>query len=135
MCETVAEIAGLDNPISYLIAGLLSHLDALTGIAMPDLMANVALKQEIKGAILDGAGTMGTVLREVESYQNGDFCQLTTLSARKFNLDTVAESIETEAQADFLRALQVTTDTGLPLPTVNAGRTDRPVDSKAQQQP
>ncbi len=93
MCETLAELTGCRNPVSYFIVGLLSKLDVLTDIAMPDLMNNVPLKREIKEALLEGRGSMGVILREVENYEQGRFDQLRCLSDRSFYETTYRHSL------------------------------------------
>lgn len=82
LCEVLATMLNRPRPVSYFIVGLLSRLDQLTDIAMEDLMAQVPLSQEIKTALLHRLGDMGMLLREVETYERGDFQTLSLLLER-----------------------------------------------------
>jgi len=84
MCEVLAEIAGRDNPVDHFIAGLLSQLDALMDIPMPELLEQVPLNHTVKDALLHRSGSLGEVLREVELYEKGHFGDLTLLEDRRF---------------------------------------------------
>ncbi|MGL6159423.1 EAL and HDOD domain-containing protein [Microbulbifer sp.] len=84
MCEVLAEIAGRDNAINHFIVGLLSQLDALMDIAMPELMEQVPLSREVKSALLHRSGSLGEVLCEVELYEKGDFSGLKLLQDKRF---------------------------------------------------
>jgi len=84
MCEVLAEIAGLDSLVDHFIVGLLSQLDALMDISMPELMEQVPLNQAAKSALLHRNGSLGEVLREVEFYEKGRFGDLTLLEDRRF---------------------------------------------------
>lgn len=76
MCELLAELMGHQQPINYFIVGLLSQLDVLLDIAMPELMEQVPLRQDIKDALLSRAGELGEVLTDVELYERGEFDKL-----------------------------------------------------------
>ena len=84
LCEVLAAHLNRPRPLSYFIVGLLSQLDQLTDIAMEDLIAPVSLSQEIKTALLHRLGDMGMLLREVETYERGDFKSLSLLEHRNF---------------------------------------------------
>lgn len=84
LCEVLATTLNRPRPVSYFIVGLLSRLDQLTDIAMEDLMAQVPLSQDIKTALLHRLGDMGMLLREVETYERGDFQALSLLLERSF---------------------------------------------------
>ena len=84
LCEVLAAHLNRPRPLSYFIVGLLSQLDQLTDIAMEDLMAPVSLSGDIKTALLHRLGDMGMLLREVETYERGDFKALSLLEDRNF---------------------------------------------------
>ncbi|MCX2780097.1 EAL and HDOD domain-containing protein [Microbulbifer thermotolerans] len=84
MCEVLAEIAGRDDIVNYFIVGLLSQLDALMDISMPELMEQVPLSAEIKSALLARGGSLGEILGEVERYEQGLFNELTLLEDTRF---------------------------------------------------
>lgn len=84
MCEILAYIAEQPNPSDYFIVGLLSQLDTLTDIAMPELMRQVPLSQPIKDALLDHRGDLGLVLLEVEHYERGQFHHLHWLKQQSY---------------------------------------------------
>lgn len=84
MCELVAEMLGRQDAINYFIVGLLSQLDALLDIEMPELLEQVPLQSELKSAIMTRAGTMGDVLRDVEHYERGEFDDIQGQINRQF---------------------------------------------------
>ena len=84
MCEVLAEIAGRDDAVNHFIVGLLSQLDALMDISMPELMEQVPLCQEVKNALLHRSGSMGEILGETEHYERGEFDQLNLLGDKRF---------------------------------------------------
>ncbi|WP_323846749.1 EAL and HDOD domain-containing protein [Microbulbifer magnicolonia] len=84
MCEVLAEIAGRDNTINHFIVGLLSQLDALMDIAMPELMKQVPLNKEVKSALLERSGSLGEILGEVERYEQGRFDELEILQDTRY---------------------------------------------------
>lgn len=84
MCEVLAEIAGRDNTVNHFIVGLLSQLDALMDISMPELMEQVPLSREVKTALLRRSGSLGEILDEVERYEQGRFDELEILEDTRF---------------------------------------------------
>ncbi|TNE80096.1 MAG: HDOD domain-containing protein [Gammaproteobacteria bacterium] len=73
MCEVIAELKGRDMPVSYFMTGLLSQLDVLADIEMPELVKQIPLNSDIKTALVNRSGPMGEILNEVENYQDGKF--------------------------------------------------------------
>ena len=53
-------------------------------IAMPELMEQVPLSQDVKSALLERRGPLGAVLTEVEAYEAGRFDALSLLSERAY---------------------------------------------------
>lgn len=84
MCEVLAEIAGRDNTVNHFIVGLLSQLDALMDIAMPELMEQVPLSGEVKSALLHRSGSLGEILCEVEFYEKGRFSELGLMQDKRY---------------------------------------------------
>lgn len=89
MCEVLAELHGQEGgersgSVNHFIVGLLSQLDALMDISMPELMEQVPLSQEVKSALLERRGPLGTVLTEVEAYEAGRFDALSLLGERAY---------------------------------------------------
>lgn len=89
MCEVLAELRSQEGgehsaSVNHFIVGLLSQLDALMDIAMPELMEQVPLSQEVKSALLERRGYLGTVLDEVEAYEAGRFDDLSLLRERAY---------------------------------------------------
>lgn len=89
MCEVLAELSDQEGgersaSVNHFIVGLLSQLDALMDIAMPELMEQVPLSQDVKSALLERRGPLGTVLTEVEAYEAGHFDALSLLSDRAY---------------------------------------------------
>ncbi len=89
MCEVLAELSDQEGgqqstSVNHFIVGLLSQLDALMDIAMPELMEQVPLSQDVKSALLERRGPLGAVLTEVEAYEAGRFDALSLLSERAY---------------------------------------------------
>ncbi len=89
MCEVLAELSDQQDgergtSVNHFIVGLLSQLDALMDIAMPELMEQVPLSQDVKSALLERRGYLGAVLNEVEAYEAGRFESLSLLSERAY---------------------------------------------------
>lgn len=89
MCEVLAELSDQESgeqntSVNHFIVGLLSQLDALMDIAMPELMEQVPLSQDVKSALLERRGPLGAVLTEVEAYEAGRFEALSLLGDRAY---------------------------------------------------
>jgi EAL and modified HD-GYP domain-containing signal transduction protein len=76
MCEDIAKMSGQDGTAQFFTVGLLSQLDALTGIPMTELMQQVPLSAKVKQALLDRTGMPGQILTEVEAFLDGHFDRL-----------------------------------------------------------
>jgi len=81
MCEVLAEVSGSGNASDNFIVGLLSLLDAMMDISMEELMQQVPLNQGVKEALLYRNGSLGTVLSEVELYEQGRFSELSLIGS------------------------------------------------------
>jgi len=79
MCECLGNQLGTEPPEKYFTMGLLSVLEALYESPMEDIVKNLPLPDDILEALILGKGTMGTVLRCVKAYENGEWLQLKPL--------------------------------------------------------
>lgn len=73
MCELLARTTGRGDPETYFLTGLLSTVDAITGIPLKEVVAQLPLGAEVKNALLRREGERGQILREVSQYQEGLF--------------------------------------------------------------
>ncbi|HSG02422.1 MAG TPA: HDOD domain-containing protein [Marinobacterium sp.] len=73
MEEVLAELLERENPMNYFFVGLLSQLDALLGIPMPELLEQMPLDTKLKLALTDYAGDEGQLLRDVIHIERGEF--------------------------------------------------------------
>ncbi len=76
MCELVAEGSKLSNPPSYFMAGMMSGLHVMLDIDQATMLEQVPLGEDIKAAILDHQGNIGTVLNQVNAYETGEWEKL-----------------------------------------------------------
>ncbi|NNG22040.1 EAL and HDOD domain-containing protein [Telluria aromaticivorans] len=85
--------------------GIMSLADALFSIPMSDILDNVEVADDVRGALLDREGQFGTMLRVAELLEAADgSCKLTS-ALRKLDL-TVAQIREIELAAfDWVREL------------------------------
>ncbi|WP_166217326.1 EAL and HDOD domain-containing protein [Microbulbifer harenosus] len=82
MCEVLAEVSGNGSASDNFIVGLLSLLDAMMDISMPELMQQVPLNQQVKNALLHRDGNLGAILAEVELYESGRFSELKLIGSQ-----------------------------------------------------
>ncbi len=79
MCELVAGSVGLARSRqlpaanTLFLIGLLSRIDALLGMPLPEALERVDLSAETREALLKRHGPAGEVLRSVEAYEAGDW--------------------------------------------------------------
>lgn len=70
-CELLAEAwPGVQPPAAFTV-GLLSSLDFLVGLGMPDVVARLNLQEELAVALVDRAGPLGRVLAAVVAHERG----------------------------------------------------------------
>nr|WP_277610932.1 HDOD domain-containing protein [Microbulbifer celer] len=99
MCEVLAEVAGYNNANDHFIVGLLSLLDAMMDIAMPELMEQVPLNRNVKNALLHRSGDLGRTLGEVELYERGAFSELTLIDSKPVYETAYRHSVSWARQA------------------------------------
>ena len=73
MEEVLAELLERPNPMNYFFVGLLSQLDALLGIPLPELIEQLPLDDKLKSALTDYAGDEGQLLLDVIHIERGEF--------------------------------------------------------------
>ena len=73
MCERIAISAGLRDPASFFTVGLFSLLDVLTDQPIWEVVAGLPLSDEVKSALVDGAGDRGRALRIAVAYERADW--------------------------------------------------------------
>ncbi|MFU8838090.1 MAG: EAL and HDOD domain-containing protein [Thiohalomonadaceae bacterium] len=81
MCELLAERHQLGKPEMAFTVGLFSTLDALMDTPIEELLDTISLNSEIKFAILAQEGRLGGILKQVLSYECGDWSKLDTQQA------------------------------------------------------
>jgi EAL and modified HD-GYP domain-containing signal transduction protein len=74
MCELVtAASVERQHAGSAFIVGLLSLLDVLLEVPMPKILARLQLSDDVKGALLERHGPLGTPLQLVEAYEKANW--------------------------------------------------------------
>ena len=86
MCELIGEAMEVENRESLFTVGLFSLLDALMDSSLETVLLELPLASEVKAALLNRAGTMGSILRAVLAYEQGEWeaINLPPLDAGKF---------------------------------------------------
>ena len=75
MCELIARAAKQGESDSYFTVGLFSALDVLMKQPLDKLISNLPLSDDIKTAILQRQGDMGSALKCAIAYENSDWTQ------------------------------------------------------------
>ena len=79
MCEAVAvELMKTSEKSTYFMVGLFSRLDALLGVPLVDVLAELPIGDDIKRALLDGSGELGAALSMVVDYCDGRISETAT---------------------------------------------------------
>lgn len=69
MCQSIAATMGFDDVESYYTTGLLSIIDILLDKPMDKLLKQTALAEKIRAALLSREGQLGSILKDVISYE------------------------------------------------------------------
>lgn len=72
MAELVAAGAGLVDKDAAFTVGLLSALDLVLGAPLADIVAKLAVTEDVVEALLEGKGRLGAVLHDVLRWEVGD---------------------------------------------------------------
>jgi c-di-GMP phosphodiesterase len=75
MCEQVGRLRGIRELPPLFITGLFSTLDALTGLAMPELLKVLPLSPPVAKALTTHEGDLGKVLKEVIAFERGEWTE------------------------------------------------------------
>jgi EAL and modified HD-GYP domain-containing signal transduction protein len=107
MMELLAERVTSSKTVSdsAFITGILSFVNVLFGVALPDIIAKLNLAQEIQDALAKRQGLLGTLLSITEDLDNEDYEELdnklSTVNVK--GLDVLA--IETKALIEYQTSL------------------------------
>ncbi|TCL62005.1 diguanylate phosphodiesterase [Hydrogenispora ethanolica] len=75
--ELLGPAVGLESRCSELfLMGLFSMIDVFLGRPMADILDELPITEEVKGALLGKAGVYGNVLQLVQAYEKGDWEQV-----------------------------------------------------------
>ena len=69
-CELLAPALRLRAEVAF-TAGLLSRLDVVLGVSLPDVLGGLSLSDELADALLASSGPLGDLLTAVRSYETG----------------------------------------------------------------
>ncbi len=69
MCETLAKSDRTAESESGFTVGLFSVLDVLAGRPMEEILAELPLSEDVKAALLNREGSLGTTLQTVLDYE------------------------------------------------------------------
>lgn len=72
MCALLGEATGDPRPTHH-TTGLLSAVDLLTGVALPEALADLPLTPEVVDALLRHEGHLGRILAAVKAYERADW--------------------------------------------------------------
>ena len=73
MCEALAiELAKKPEKGTYFMTGLFSRLDALLGVPLGEVLAELPIGDDVKQALLEGSGELGQALSVVVDYCEGN---------------------------------------------------------------
>ena len=79
-CETLAVRGCLrERADDLFLVGVFSMLDAMLDRPLPDIVGEIALKDDVRTALLGSGGTLGDVLAFVRAYQEADWVGLTQM--------------------------------------------------------
>lgn len=76
MCERLARALGLGNPDPFFLTGLLSVLDALMDVPMPEAVASLPLAPVVRDGLVARQGPTGQVLNLATAYERGTWVNL-----------------------------------------------------------
>ena len=71
MCELLRPAGDDQEGGAFFMAGMLSHLDALLGVPLPEAVGSIDLVLSVSDALLARKGSIGRALSAVEGYEKG----------------------------------------------------------------
>jgi c-di-GMP phosphodiesterase len=112
MAERLAIGLGAKNPDTFYMIGLFSLVDALLNLPMPEAIQLLPFSKEVREALLTQSGTLGSVLKCVLAYENGNWSDircgdLDASAIKQCYLDSIATA---EAMPKILNAKQKETE-------------------------
>lgn len=78
MCELLGEQRGEKNTDSHFTVGLFSALDAMSGLTMEQLVEELPLAPQVRDALVERQGQLGSILMGVLEYERGNWGQSCT---------------------------------------------------------
>lgn len=72
-CETVTAHSANGDPGARFLVGLLSRMDALLGVPMPQVLERLPVRDDVREALLEHAGPHATMLLLADAYEHGDW--------------------------------------------------------------
>lgn len=106
MCELLAGASGRADRHRFFTVGLLSALDALMNLEMPDVVGKMPLSEDLRAALLEHRGEMGRVLAGALAFEKGDWDALDQLGLPHAQIqDSWLGAVEwtTRIERDLLR--------------------------------
>ncbi len=73
MCEAIARHTHTETPDVVFLVGLLSVLDSIVEVPMPNLIRQLPLAPRIRAALIDREGPAGEILKVVLAWESGDW--------------------------------------------------------------
>jgi len=90
-CESLAPLVGLlSQKESLFLLGLFSMIDALLDRPLPEILAEIPIAEEIKGALLGENNRLRKVFQYVLSYEKGEWNTLADIGLRGLSDEKVS---------------------------------------------
>ncbi len=96
MAMQLAKKTGQSNPSAFFMAGMISLLDAILDMPLPQILDHLPLAEWIKSGLSSHEGCVGNILKCVQAYERGDFDHAIT---HQFDAETVATAYWTAVKA------------------------------------
>lgn len=80
-CELVTAQSASGDPSARFLVGLLSRMDRLLGLPMPEVLERLPVTPEVRAALLEGTGPHAPVLLLADAYEQGDWSLVDMLAA------------------------------------------------------
>lgn len=72
-CENITAHDASGDPAARFLVGLLSRMDALLGLPMPEVLDRLPVKDDIREALLEGTGPHASTLRLANAYEQAEW--------------------------------------------------------------
>jgi EAL and modified HD-GYP domain-containing signal transduction protein len=107
MCELLRPAGDDQEAGAFFMAGMLSHLDALLAVSLPEAVGSLDLVPSVSDALLSRKGSIGRALSAVEGYEKGRW---DAVIAAGFDDLTAVRAAYLEAVGWSEETLNLTTD-------------------------